>query len=115
VEVCLDGAFEREYRKFESVILAGLGAGKHREEVERPPEGLSERGERGELVLIEDLLCLLGWHLFGTCSAVRLGLNSALWGGANGGEGVPRKSFDGILGGPLYWGYGGNRHQTSGH
>jgi len=53
VEVCLDGAFEREYRKFESVILAGFGVGKHREEVERPPEGLSERGERGELVLIE--------------------------------------------------------------
>ena len=51
--MCLDGAFEREYRKFESVILAGFGVGKHREEVESPPEGLSERGERGELVLTE--------------------------------------------------------------
>jgi hypothetical protein len=51
--VCLEGAFEREYRKFESVILAGFGAGKHREEVERPPEGMSEQGERGGSVLIE--------------------------------------------------------------
>ena len=60
----LGGVLGREYRKFESVILAGFGTGKHREEVERPPEGLSERGERGELVLIETLLWLLGWHLF---------------------------------------------------
>jgi hypothetical protein len=37
-------------------IAAGFGAGRHREDDKRPPEGLSERGERGELVLIEDPL-----------------------------------------------------------
>jgi hypothetical protein len=64
VEVCLDRAFGRGYRKFESAIPAGFEAERHRKEAERLLERGFRVGERGESGVIETLLCRRGWHLF---------------------------------------------------
>src|SRR3954451_3919667 len=64
VEVYLDGGFGREYRKLMSAIPAGFGAGRHREDAERPAERVSGRGEGGESGAIETSLRRRGWPLF---------------------------------------------------
>ena len=48
-----------------SAIPAGFGAGRHREEAERPPERGVRAGEEGESGVIETSLRRRGWHLFG--------------------------------------------------
>jgi hypothetical protein len=65
VEVYLDGVLGREYRKLMSAIPAGFGAGRHREDAERPAERVSGRGEGGESALSRPLFVEEG----GTCSA----------------------------------------------
>src|SRR3954470_10559235 len=47
-----------------SAIPAGFGAGRHREDAERPAERVSGRGEGGESGVIETSLRRRGWHLF---------------------------------------------------
>src|SRR3954469_9469642 len=69
VEVCLDGVFEREYRKFESAISVGIGAGRRRDGPGRAAKGswreASGRG-KGENRRYRDSLRRRGWHLFRT-------------------------------------------------
>ena len=70
MEVYLDGVFGREYRKLMSAIPAGFGAGRHREDAERPAERVSGRGEGGESGIIEASLRRRGWHLFASSKRV---------------------------------------------
>ena len=53
-EVCLDGVFRREYRKFVSAISTRFGTGKHRKEAERPPERVVRAGGEGRIRCYRD-------------------------------------------------------------
>jgi hypothetical protein len=64
VEVCLDGYSGENTGSLSRQFGLDLGAGRCREDAERPPERGVRAGERGESGVIESRLCRRGWHLF---------------------------------------------------
>lgn len=46
------------------LMRSDLGWGNPQEDTEDSLREARERGRRGERALMDDLLCLLGWHLF---------------------------------------------------